>query len=76
MLFTLICHQRSYETFSKKFQLSHLTCCCGDPKGLWCSAKGLGNENSASIACRDILGKRDENSSTSGDDLYVRNLVI
>lgn len=45
------------------------TWCCGKPSGLLCSLRGVGNENSDRTLSKDILGKREVNSSTSGDDL-------
>lgn len=48
-----------------------VTCFCGKPSGLLCSLRGVGNENSDKTLSKD-RGKREVNSSTSGDDLESR----
>lgn len=50
------------------------TFCCGRPSGLLCWLRGAGKENSESTLWKDIPGKREVNSSTSGDDLEKKML--
>ena len=58
-----------YKNPGKKHPTPMHTCCCGKPSGLLCSLSGAGNENSDNTLCNDILGNREVNSSTSGDEL-------
>lgn len=51
---------------------NNVTCFCGKPSGLLCSLRGVGNENSDKTLSKDVRGKREVNSSTSGDDLESR----
>ena len=46
-----------------------VTCFCGTPSELLCSLRGVGNENSDKTLSKDMPGKREVNSSTSGDTL-------